>query len=102
MDIRAQILAKAKSLGASLSGIADFHSLLSSPSHQTGDLHLTLSGDSVVVLALEHPENEPELDWWGDGEGGSCRLALPQEIEVENQVGARQSVRIDNLKLETD
>jgi len=30
-----------------------------------------LSAESVLVLGLEHPENEPELDWWDDRDGGT-------------------------------
>jgi epoxyqueuosine reductase len=52
------LVARALEAGASLAGVA------------------RLDGSSVLVLALAHPVDEPELDWWGvkGGTEGNRRL----------------------------
>jgi epoxyqueuosine reductase len=86
-----QIIEKAKKLGACAAGIADVEALKQSPSHliypQIGGYKSFLNNDvprdagkvlwpqfarSAVVIAVEHPENRPELDWWQKGlKGGT-------------------------------
>lgn len=71
-DITAIIVEKTKSLGASLAGIADLSSLKETLSRGIyGGIAFPEKARSVLVLALAHRENEPELDWWDDGMGGS-------------------------------
>jgi epoxyqueuosine reductase len=70
-DLTAQILGKAKSLGASLAGIANIPALQNSPSYKSNwKIDLPTGGNSVLVLALVHEDKEPELDWW-DGKRGT-------------------------------
>lgn len=82
MDIERGIIEKALSLGASLAGIAAVAEVRNSPSHKNSKKAVWPAGfSSVLVLALAHKANEPELDWWG-GEGGTPgnrRLQLVSE-----------------------
>lgn len=86
-----QIIEKAKTLGACAAGIADVEALKQSPSHliypQIGGYKSFLNDEvprdagevlwpqfarSAVVVAVEHPEDKPELDWWQKGlQGGT-------------------------------
>ena len=89
--ISRQIIAKAKSLGASLAGIADARLLKQSPSHsiypkmehnlavgsrelaegiELGQVAWPANARAVVVIAVEHKKEEPQLDWW-DGQTGT-------------------------------
>jgi epoxyqueuosine reductase len=71
-DIAAIIVERAKALGASLAGIADLSSVKETLSRDIyGGIAFPEGAGSVLVLALAHRENEPELDWWDDGRGGS-------------------------------
>jgi epoxyqueuosine reductase len=73
-DMSARIIEKAKSLGASLAGIASIAPLKSSPSYEIYDkapyyegyekVEWPLEAKSVLVLALAHDPSEPELDYW--------------------------------------
>lgn len=70
-DVSTQIIAQAKSSGASLAGIASIRSLRNSPSHRVhGKPVWPQEAKSVLILGLHHKETEPELDWW-DGNKGS-------------------------------
>lgn len=82
----AEIVAQAKSLGASLAGIASIASLECSPSHEKYKTMPWPQGEkSVLVLALNHKESEPELDWWDGNSGtlGNRRLIDTAERLVE-------------------
>jgi epoxyqueuosine reductase len=71
------IIKKARSLGATMAGIASTASLENSPSYQVyGKTAWPTEAKSVLVLALVHEKNEPELDWWGvpGGTRGNQRL----------------------------
>jgi len=84
-EIAERIIEKAKSLGASLAGVAGVVQLKQSPSHLVNPIIERNSGvsakgtaggaapgeviwpeglKSVVVIAVEHSEEQPELDWW--------------------------------------
>lgn len=84
-DMSSQIVEKAKSLGASLAGIASVDLLKRSPSHyiysrieqnkgvgsrelaegiNPGEIAWPASAKSAVVIALAHKKDELELDWW--------------------------------------
>jgi len=66
LDIYDHIIKKAKELGATLAGFADIDSLQTSPSYDAFDhFNLPENAKSVLVLALVHKQDEPELDWWG-------------------------------------
>ena len=88
-ELTARIVEKAKSLGASVAGVAKVTALKESPSHliypligmnleapwrdikdDTGSCEVAWPTDAVsaVVIGVEHKANEPELDWW-DGKG---------------------------------
>lgn len=80
-----RIIAKAKALGASLAGVARVDRLKVSPSHvlaptmapntgvgaresdkglKPGEVAWPAKAESAVVIAVAHPEDRPELDWW--------------------------------------
>ena len=83
-DITSQIIEKAKEFGASLAGIANVEEVKNSPSNSIYgklDEYKTVgnieteeiwpdeivwpeNAKSVIVIAVVHPEKEPELDWW--------------------------------------
>ena len=75
--VSTQIVAQAKSSGASLAGIASIRSLQNSPSHRVhGKPVWPQEAKSVLILGLHHKETEPELDWWDCNKGtpGNRRL----------------------------
>jgi epoxyqueuosine reductase len=84
-EIAIRIVEKAKSLGASLAGVASVDLLKQSPSHQIypkmehnagvgsresaqgirpGEVAWPNDAKSAVVIAVEHNEDRPDLDWW--------------------------------------
>jgi len=74
--ISKDILQKAVEFGASLAGFASVLDLKKSPTHGIYDKSPYYEGYSgvewpeqaktVLVLALEHPSDKPELDWWSE------------------------------------
>ena len=74
------ILEQAKLLGASLAGVVDLVSLRNAPSYRVYETAaFPTRVRSVLVLALAHPEADPELDWWGV-EGGTLGNQRLQQI----------------------
>ena len=89
--LNSQIIEIARELGSCAAGIADAEALKQSPSHliypQIGGYKSFLNDEvprdsgnvlwpeyarSAIVVAVEHPENKPELDWWQKGlKGGT-------------------------------
>ncbi|WP_300460582.1 epoxyqueuosine reductase [Desulfobacula sp.] len=88
-ELTRKIIDKAKSLGASLAGVASIESLKNSPSHKLypkigmnlnehfadtkEDLNIAnvfwpADAVSAVVIGIEHKAEEAHLDWW-DGKG---------------------------------
>ncbi len=66
-----EIKEKAVFLGASLAGVVSMESLADSPSfRKTGEGVPSVNAESIIVLALEHGEDAPSMDWW-DGNQGS-------------------------------
>jgi epoxyqueuosine reductase len=78
-----QIVEKAQSLGATLAGIVGGADLRGGPSARAfqKDESWLRDDQSVLVLALEHPVSQPELDWWGTESGtqGNHQLKLLSE-----------------------
>jgi len=84
-----RILEEARRLGASLAGIVNASALQRSPSHRSLDqAEWTVQGKSVLILALVHGEDEPELDWWGV-EGGTAGNRRLQDILVRLEAHLR-------------
>lgn len=101
-ELSDKIIKKAKSLGASLAGIASVASLKGSPSHQIypkigmnlnahsadtrdespGEVAWPEDAVSAVVIGLAHPADKPELDWW-DGKGTPGNRIL---IQINGQL----------------
>ena len=88
-DLTKKIVEKAKSLGATIAGVASVESLRASPSHRIypkigmnlkvnwqdaeddvkpEEVAWPADAVSVVVIGVEHNADKPELDWW-DGKG---------------------------------
>jgi epoxyqueuosine reductase len=83
-DTGAQIIDKAKEIGASMAGIANVELLKKSPSHEIikklgmeidginpygeicdfDEIKWPAEAKSALVIAVSHPEDKPELDWW--------------------------------------
>ena len=87
--ISSQILEKTKEFGACLAGIANVEALKQSPSHfiygkldeyktvgnkeaklKPGEIAWPENAKSAIVIAVWHPEEKPELDWWRHGYSG--------------------------------
>ena len=116
-QLQNQIVEKARELGACAAGIADVEALKQSPSHliypQIGGYKSFLNDDvpkdsgevvwpqnakSAIVIAVEHPEEKPELDWWQKGlKGGtsgnqmliSIIFYLTEWLQKEKAIEAR-------------
>jgi len=113
-DTGARIIDQAKKMGASVAGIAAVHALKRSPSHvvfgkleryqgvgtqasgkvKPGEVYWPMFAASAVVIGVEHPADEPELDWWQDGlKGGTAGNQLLMDINtrlserLENEMG---------------
>lgn len=82
LSIVGTILDKALALGASLAGIVglddDAAARIQLPKRIVG----AAGCGSVLVLALAHGEDQPELDWWG-GPGGTEGNRRLQEMSSE-------------------
>jgi len=118
-DITSQIIEKASEFGASLAGIANVEAVKRSPSHllygklkedktvgniETGETNpweivWPENAKSVIVIAVWHPEKEPELDWWRDGYTGgthgnrilmSINSKLSEWMEAEKGIASTQ------------
>lgn len=100
------IVARAKALGADLAGIARVEDLKLSPSHRISDklpgydgvackfvtgrrraiVQWPTGAVSAVVLAIEHPADKAELDWWitstsgGNTAGNKLLMAVVDEL----------------------
>ena len=86
VDIGDQIISKAKSLGAHSAGFARVDDLVTAPSFtfapklsgisegigsrdnelglKPGEVAWPEKAKSVLVIAVEHPREQPEMDWW--------------------------------------
>ena len=103
-----EIIAKAKEFGADLAGIARVEDLLKSPSHtisekmpdfanvgakfaegrRKGQVDWPDGAKSAIIIALEHPPEKPEMDWWvlgtksaaGNTPGNKILMALMNKL----------------------
>jgi epoxyqueuosine reductase len=113
-DRGAQIIEKAKELGAAMAGIASVELLKKSPSHEMlGKFGTKIDGihsyegmiegfneikwpvkvKSALVIALPHPEDKPELDWtYGSGNTPGNRIL--QRISGELAVWIEETLHI--------
>jgi len=118
-EISIHIVEKAKEFGASLAGIAKLEEVKNSPSHmiyEKLDEYKTVgnirrgetnpwnvvwpeNAQSVIVIAVVHPKEELELDWWRDGYTGgthgnrilmSINDKLATWLEVEKGIKSTQ------------
>jgi epoxyqueuosine reductase len=70
-EITDKIIEKAIACGATSAGVTTVEKLAAAPSYRAAGLDALLPEQvSVLVLALEHPEAQPEWDWW-DGDRGT-------------------------------
>ncbi len=104
-DTGAQIIDKAKEMGASMAGIANVELLKKSPSHEIikklgmeidgvnpyreicdfDEIKWTAEARSALVIAVSHPQDKPELDWW-DGLTGT--LGNSELIRINRELSA--------------
>jgi len=115
-----QIVEKATEFGASLAGIANVEALKKSPSHfiygkvdeyntvgnkergkiKPGKVAWPGNAKSVVVIAVLHPEKEPELDWWKDGyTGGTAGNRILMSINSKLSKWLEEEKGIKTTKL---
>ncbi|PLX39869.1 MAG: Fe-S protein [Deltaproteobacteria bacterium] len=89
-EFTSEIILKTKEFGADLVGVVNIEELKRSPSHSiferldtyTGvgskgegkpSLTWPKSASSIIIMALEHPEDNEPLDWWRVGFSGGTR-----------------------------
>jgi len=122
MRIAQQVIDKTRSMGASLIGIADIELLKKSPSHDIyakiepnrgvgsrdyaegvapGKVAWPPNARSALVVALAHPEEDPQLDWWieddDERESHGCRIL--QDILEKVSVWMDEKFNIKTHKL---
>jgi epoxyqueuosine reductase len=118
--ITSHIIEKAKEFGASLAGIADVEAVKTSPSHliygkldeyktvgniETGETNpwkvvWPENAKSVIVIAVLHPEKEPELDWWRDGYTGGTvgnRICMSINSKLSKWMEAEKGIKTTKL-----
>jgi epoxyqueuosine reductase len=78
----AGIVDKATALGASLAGIVKLDETVRARIALPDEVDPTHPFTGLLVLALAHGEDQPELDWWG-GPGGTEGNRRLQEISDE-------------------
>ena len=104
-DTGAQIIDKAKEMGASMAGIANVELLKKSPSHEIikklgmeidgvnpyreicdfDEIKWPAEARSALVIAVSHPQDKPELDWW-DGLKGT--IGNSELIRINRELSA--------------
>ena len=104
-DTGAQIIDKAKEMGASMAGIANVELLKKSPSHEIikklgmeidgvnpyreicdfDEIKWPAEARSALVIAVSHPQDKPELDWWVGFKG---TLGNSELIRINRELSA--------------
>jgi epoxyqueuosine reductase len=95
-SVAERIMQRATALGASLAAAVPVSALREPMPLLSGPSALTEAA-AILILALEHPETTPELDWWdgpGGTEGNRRLMAISDRLErymaVELGVQSRQ------------
>jgi epoxyqueuosine reductase len=108
-DIGAQIIHKAKEMGAAAAGIASVESLRRSPSHMIlglktgleipgfGGIRWPAQASSALVIAVSHPEHRPELDWWDVKSAPGNRVLIRIIRELSVWIGGAFDIRTHPL-----
>ncbi len=107
-NIGTQIIEKAKEKGAAMAGIASVELLKKAPSHEilskkTGleikdfaGISWPQDAISALVIAVSHPEDKPELDWWdvNSSPGNSILVRINRELSVwiQEEFGIKTSI----------
>ncbi len=84
-----RIIELALSMGASLVGTAEY---------EYGSADVPKKGGTVLVLALEHKETEPELDWW-DGKGGTKGNRILRKISKKLKSQLKEEFNVNAYPL---
>jgi epoxyqueuosine reductase len=77
-------LAIAREAGACLAAWVPLSALQEPAPHLLGDQRTPTRRGSLLVLAVEHPETDPELDWWGGSggtEGNRRLIAISEQVK---------------------
>ena len=119
-NLSTQIVEKAKEFGACLAGIASVEDLKESPSHiiygkleeyegvgtrktgiiKPGRVSWPENARSAIVIAVEHTEDKPELDWWEDGySGGTIGNRILMSISTKLSEWLQEEKDIQTNKL---
>ena len=89
MEDGTAVIEKARSLGASLAGIARAEDLRQAPSYRAkGEPDWLVGIKSALVLALVHEEEKPELDWWDSVDGSPDSEGNRKMAQMAEQVAA--------------
>lgn len=116
-NLSGSIIEQAKAFGADLAGIANVEDLKASPSHRISEIMPEFAGEgtkavegrkrgvvqwpegakSAIVIAIGHPVEKPELDWWvtatsaGNTEGNRLLMSVFDRLAgwLEREMGVR-------------
>jgi epoxyqueuosine reductase len=91
------IVTRAQKLGATAAGLVPVAALRQSPSHRAaGSLQWPPEARTVLVMALVHPADDPELDWWDGRPGGTPgnRRLLTIERKLAKWIRRRLGCRL--------
>jgi epoxyqueuosine reductase len=105
-DRGARIIEMATAMGATLAGIASLEQVRQSPSHRILREVPDLSPDQFIkwptgvklalVIALSHPQDRPELDWWGlsGSPGKRALMSINSELSpwIEAEFGIKTHI----------
>jgi epoxyqueuosine reductase len=84
-DVSGKIVETALACGATLAGIASLASVRNSPSHRSYGMDVQPGTmRSVLVIALEHDEDHPALDWYvgrGGTPGNRILIRIARDLE---------------------
>jgi epoxyqueuosine reductase len=115
-----KIIEKAKEFGACLAGIASVEALKNSPSHyiygkldeykgvgtketdtiKPREVTWPEKAKAAIIIAVEHPEEKPELDWWKDGyRGGTVGNEILMSISDKLSAWLEETQGIKTNKL---
>jgi len=118
--ITSQIVKKAVEFGACLAGIADVEALKKSPSHliygkldeykgvgnketgkaKPGEIAWPENAKSAIIIAVWHPEEKPELDWWKDGYSGGTagnRILMSVNSKLSKWLEEEKGIKTNRL-----